>query len=224
MLLGAARYLSEHRDFAGTVRFIFQPAEEGDGGGAAMVADGLFERFPVDSVHGMHTGPGVSRRGVRNPQGRLSRRHRDVGRGFPRHRRPWRRRAASGDRRCRFPPHSSSPLCRPSSAAISRRAKLRWSASAISAAATITRRTSSRRRMTVRGTSRCFSREVDALIEKRLGELAKNAAEAYGCRAEFDFHRITPALFNDPATNRCRDRRGAQAGWRSAQSSRTRRR
>ena len=51
---------------------------------------------------------------------------------------------------------------------------------------------------TVRGTSRCFSREVDALIEKRLGELAKNAAEAYGCRAEFNFHRITPTLFNDP--------------------------
>ena len=47
MLLGAARYLAETRNFDGTVNFIFQPAEEGLGGGAAMVKDGLFERFPV---------------------------------------------------------------------------------------------------------------------------------------------------------------------------------
>ncbi|WP_318765453.1 M20 aminoacylase family protein [Agrobacterium fabrum] len=59
MLLGAARYLSEHPDFAGTVHFIFQPAEEGRGGAKAMLADGLFERFPVDAVYGMHNLPGV---------------------------------------------------------------------------------------------------------------------------------------------------------------------
>src|SRR3954454_11963054 len=54
MLLGAARYLAEHPDFGGTVTFIFQPAEEGLGGGRAMVEQGLFERFPVDAVYGMH--------------------------------------------------------------------------------------------------------------------------------------------------------------------------
>jgi hippurate hydrolase len=54
MLLGAARYLAETRDFAGTVNFIFQPAEEGIGGAKAMLRDGLFERFPCDSVFGMH--------------------------------------------------------------------------------------------------------------------------------------------------------------------------
>src|ERR1700691_3521745 len=59
MLLGAARYLAEHRDFAGEVHFIFQPAEEGLGGGRVMVEEGLFERFPVDAVYGMHHSPGL---------------------------------------------------------------------------------------------------------------------------------------------------------------------
>ncbi len=59
MLLGAARYLAEHPDFGGTVQFIFQPAEEGLGGGRVMVEEGLFERFPVDAVYGMHNMPGI---------------------------------------------------------------------------------------------------------------------------------------------------------------------
>ena len=58
MLLGAARHLAEHRDFSGTVQLIFQPAEEGRGGALAMLADGLFERFPCDAVYGMHNGAG----------------------------------------------------------------------------------------------------------------------------------------------------------------------
>ncbi|MGV1831027.1 M20 aminoacylase family protein [Agrobacterium vitis] len=54
ILLGAARYLAETRDFAGTVTFIFQPAEEGLGGARAMIADGLFKDFPVDEIYGLH--------------------------------------------------------------------------------------------------------------------------------------------------------------------------
>ena len=54
MLLGAARYLAETRNFDGTVHFIFQPAEEGPGGGRVMVEEGLFERFPCDMVFGAH--------------------------------------------------------------------------------------------------------------------------------------------------------------------------
>lgn len=57
MLLGAARYLAETRNFDGTVNFIFQPAEEGGGGGRVMVEEGLFERFPCDTVWGMHNAP-----------------------------------------------------------------------------------------------------------------------------------------------------------------------
>jgi amidohydrolase len=57
MLLGAARYLAETRSFDGTAVFIFQPAEEGLGGARAMLADGLFERFPCDEVYGLHNWP-----------------------------------------------------------------------------------------------------------------------------------------------------------------------
>ena len=59
MLLGAAKYLSETRNFDGTAIVIFQPAEEGGGGGAEMVKDGLMERFGVQEVYGMHNMPGI---------------------------------------------------------------------------------------------------------------------------------------------------------------------
>lgn len=59
MLLGAARYLAETRNFAGTVYVIFQPAEESGGGGEVMVREGLFERFPMKQVFGMHNWPNV---------------------------------------------------------------------------------------------------------------------------------------------------------------------
>ena len=59
MLLGAARYLAETRNFAGTVHFVFQPGEEGGGGGRIMVEEGLFEKFPVEEVYGMHNWPGL---------------------------------------------------------------------------------------------------------------------------------------------------------------------
>jgi amidohydrolase len=65
MLLGAARYLAETRNFAGTVHFIFQPAEEWGGGGEVMVKEGVFEQFPVDEVYGMHNAPGM-------PQGQFA--------------------------------------------------------------------------------------------------------------------------------------------------------
>ena len=59
MLLGAARYLTETRNFAGTAVVIFQPAEEGGAGGKAMVQDGLMERFRIEEVYGMHNYPGL---------------------------------------------------------------------------------------------------------------------------------------------------------------------
>ncbi len=59
MLLGAAKYLSSTRNFSGKVYLIFQPAEEGLGGGKVMIEEGLFEKFPVDSVWGMHNWPGI---------------------------------------------------------------------------------------------------------------------------------------------------------------------
>jgi amidohydrolase len=59
MLLGAARYLAETRNFAGDAVVIFQPAEEGGAGADAMIKDGLLERFTIDQVYGMHNGPGI---------------------------------------------------------------------------------------------------------------------------------------------------------------------
>ena len=70
MLLGAAKYLAATRNFDGTVHFIFQPAEENEGGGRVMVEEGLFEKFPVEAVYGMHNWPGdAGRRSSRRAAG-----------------------------------------------------------------------------------------------------------------------------------------------------------
>ena len=59
MLLGAAKYLSTHREFDGTVYLVFQPAEEGGGGAREMIKDGLFDLFPMDAIFGAHNWPGL---------------------------------------------------------------------------------------------------------------------------------------------------------------------
>ena len=61
MLLGAAEHLARHKPFKGTVHFVFQPAEENEGGGRGMVDEGLFDQFPADAVYGMHNFPGMPR-------------------------------------------------------------------------------------------------------------------------------------------------------------------
>ena len=124
MLLGAARHLAETRDFSGTVVLIFQPAEEGAAGAKAMVEDGLFERWPVEAVYGMHNMPGLEegkiaispgpgdggdRQVLHRHQGR--RRPRRVPRTDPR---PDRRRIGGGPRRFR-------PWCRARSSRWTRR-------------------------------------------------------------------------------------------------------
>jgi len=57
MLLGAAKHLAEMGNFAGTIHFIFQPAEENEGGARVMIEEGVLEKYPVDAVYGMHNWP-----------------------------------------------------------------------------------------------------------------------------------------------------------------------
>lgn len=59
-LLGVAKYLSEHRDFTGTVVVIFQPAEENEGGARVMVENGLFDKLPIEAVYGIHNQPNMN--------------------------------------------------------------------------------------------------------------------------------------------------------------------
>ena len=59
MLLAAAKHLSKHRNFDGTVYLIFQPAEEGGGGAREMIKDGIFDKFPMEAVFGAHNWPGM---------------------------------------------------------------------------------------------------------------------------------------------------------------------
>lgn len=68
MLLGAARYLAGTRNFAGTIHFVFQPAEENEGGGRVMVEEGLFEKHPAEAIFALHNWPGVEagRFGIRS--------------------------------------------------------------------------------------------------------------------------------------------------------------
>ncbi len=60
MLLGAAQYLSEHPNFNGIVYFVFQPAEENEGGGRKLVEEGFFKKYPIDAIYGMHNWPGLA--------------------------------------------------------------------------------------------------------------------------------------------------------------------
>ena len=100
MLLGAAKYLAETRNFDGTVAVIFQPAEEGGAGGREMVEDGMMDRFGIEEVYGMHNMPGLPVGPVRHPDrahdGRGRRVHRDC-HGL------WRARRA--------PAHDGGPGC-----------------------------------------------------------------------------------------------------------------
>ena len=142
MLLGAAKYLAETRNFAGTAVVIFQPAEEGGGGGREMVKDGMMDRFGIEEVYGMHNYPGL-------PVGDFAHPARpDDGGGRPplhRHRRAGRARGAAAHLRstpcwsARRSSTRSSRSCR----ATSIRWKRRWSRSRSSRPAPPT--TSSRR-------------------------------------------------------------------------------
>lgn len=195
MLLGAARYLAETRDFDGQAVLIFQPAEEGGGGGEAMVEDGLMERFGIEAVYGMHNIPGLA-------VGRFAIRPGPI--------------MASTDR---FTitiegrgGHAALPHAAVDSVVVASHVVLALqsivsrnvdplqsavvSVCALEAGEAFNVLPQS---VTLRGTVRALSAEVRALIKARIVALTEGIARAHGAAGSVDFGSSYPVTENDPA-------------------------
>jgi len=190
MLLGAARYLVESRDFSGQVHFIFQPAEEGLGGGRVMVKEGLFDQFPVDAVYGMHNAPGV-------PVGAFTTRKGP----FMAASDTWTAtfHGTAGAHLATDPTIAAAQFVMAIQTIVSRNVKA--TETAVVSVGHITGGDAKApsiipARMVVRGTARSYAPEVRDLLEKRLGELAEAIAAAHGCAAELLYERRYPPLVN----------------------------
>jgi hippurate hydrolase len=196
MLLGAARYLVEHQDeFGGTVNFIFQPAEEGLGGGRVMVEEGLFDRFPVDAVYGMHNMPGIPVGEFRTRTGPFlaaSDTWKVVFRGTGGH----------GGAGAHLSTDSTLPLAHfilALQTIVSRNVQAIETA-VVSVGSIAGGDPGSPNiipaEITVTGTARSYNPKVRDLIEKRLNEIAQAQAASFGCSAEVIYNRRYPPLIN----------------------------
>ena len=195
MLLGAAQYLAETRAFDGVVNFIFQPAEEGIGGARAMIADGLFEKFPCDNVFGMHNRPGLAlgkfavRAGPMMAGGAYFDIH-VTGRGA------HGARPETGVDSVLVASHIAIALqsivsrnVRPVDAAVLSVTKIHGGD-----AYNVIPQTAQ-----LSGTVRAFTPDVMALVEERMQRIVKGTAEAFGATAEVDFRVIFAPTINDEA-------------------------
>ena len=195
MLLAAAKHLSRHRNFDGTVYLIFQPAEEGGGGAREMIKDGLFEKFPMEAVFGAHNWPGmpVGMVGV-NPGAMMasSNGFRAVVRGKGSH--------------AALPHLGVDPVlvaCQMVMAwqTILTRNKKPIDPGVISATMIHTGEAINvvPDSAEIRGTVRTFSLEVLDLIETRMREIATGLAATFGATCEFEFTRVYPPTVNHAA-------------------------
>lgn len=200
MLLGAAKYLSETKKFDGTVHFIFQPAEENEGGGREMVEQGLFEKFPCESVYGMHNWPGmpVGQFGVRAGPMMASFDIFEVeltGRGS----------------HAALPHTGIDPIVAASALVQALQTITSRNVDPIeSAVVTVTQIHSGDTwnvipdAAVVRGTARAFKPAVQDLIERRLREICAGIAAAFGAQAKVRYERRYPPLINaEPETEVC---------------------
>src|SRR2546423_1911087 len=193
MLLGAARYLAETRNFNGTVNFIFQPAEEGLGGAQAMLKDELFQRFPCDSVFGMHNHPGLPvgrfaiRPGIMMAAGAFFDIHVD-GRG------------SHGAR----PEQSVDSVLVASHIVTALQAIVARNVSALGTALVSATALNSGdaynvipQTAEIRGTVRTFKNETMNLVEENMKRTAAGVAAAFGATARVDFRKLFAPLVND---------------------------
>jgi amidohydrolase len=195
MLLGAARYLAETRDFDGTVNLIFQPAEEGLGGGEAMVKDGLFDRFPCDAIFGMHNRPGlaVGKFQIRTGPMMAGGAYFDIsviGRGA------HGARPESGIDPVIIASHITTAL----QTIISR--NVRPLDTAVLSVTQIHAGDAYNvipERAFIRGTARAFASQTLGLIEQNMARIASGVASGFGATAELDFRMLFPPLVNDAA-------------------------
>ena len=194
MLLGAAKYLAETRNFDGTVYFVFQPAEENEGGGRAMVEDGLFERFPADAVYGMHNSPGV-------PVGRFTTRAGPAMAGFD----IFEIEIDGYGTHAARPHQGIDTVVVQAQIVTALQTIASRSINAIdSVVLTITQVHGGDtwnvipQTVVLRGTVRAFKPEVQDLTESRMRRICDNIAEAFGATVSVRYERRYPPTVNDP--------------------------
>ncbi len=192
MLLGAAKYLSEARNFDGIVHFIFQPAEENEGGGREMVEQGLFEKFPCESVYGMHNWPGM-------PVGQFGVRAGPMMASFD----IFEIELAGRGSHAALPHTGIDPIVAASTLVQALQTIASRNVDPIeSAVVTVTQIHAGDTwnvipdTAVLRGTARAFKPEVQDLIERRVREICAGVAAAHGANVKVRYERRYPPLIN----------------------------
>jgi hippurate hydrolase len=194
MLLGAARYLAGQRDFAGTVYVIFQPAEEQGGGAKRMIDDGLFHKFPMDAVFGMHNWPGMARGTFGLARGPIMASSNDF------------RITITGKGSHAGMPHLGiDPVMTAVQLAQSLQTIITRNRNPLDAAVlSITQIHAGSAdnvvptQAVMRGTVRTFTLEALDLIEQRMRDISVHTCAALACEVDFDFQRHYPPTINHP--------------------------
>ena len=194
MLLGAARYLTQTRDFAGAVALIFQPAEEGLGGARAMIADGLFKRFPCNEVYALHNWPS-------GPAGRVAIRQGPMMAGADFFDIRIQGRGSHGAK----PEFARDPVIVATTIAQALQTIVSRNADPLKAAVVSVTKIHAGSAYNVipdtaemGGTIRAFDNELRAMISARMREIVAGIAAAFGVSAEVDIRDIFSALENAP--------------------------
>ena len=195
MLLAAAQYLAQHRDFDGTVQLIFQPAEEGGAGARAMIEDGLFEQFPVEAVFGMHNWPGMPAGSMAVSPGPVmasSNEFKITIHGKGGH--------AAMPSNCIDPVPIACQMVQAFQTIITRNKKP-IDAGVISVTMIHTGEATNvvPDHCELQGTVRTFSTEVLDLIERRMRQVAEHTCAAHEATCTFEFERNYPPTINTPA-------------------------